>query len=233
MFELLLLPDTFEIIRQAIEWANQDGASMLWALIGLVLFLSGIGLPLPEDIPLILAGFLAFQAGFWGVSPDLQAFMFHHFLLAFLYCSTAILAGDSLCWLMGKRWGVSIRQKVPLLRRLLTDDRLQSVEKWFNRFGNAAVFFGRQLAGVRFVTFFTAGTVKMPYWRFLLWDGIGALLSVPLWLCLGALGNLYFEDLEEWILNTQRGVLIAASAGFLGLIAYFYYMRKRRKGSIG
>ena len=47
------------------------------------------------------------------------------------------------------------------------------------------VVFARFLPGLRAPTFFTVGHARMPYWEFLLFDGVAALVSAPLWVCVG------------------------------------------------
>jgi membrane protein DedA with SNARE-associated domain len=54
--------------------------------------------------------------------------------------------------------------------------------------------FARFLPGLRAPTYFTVGHAKMPYWKFLLFDGSAALVSAPLWVCVGF---WFGSDLEE------------------------------------
>ena len=43
----------------------------------------------------------------------------------------------------------------------------------------------RFLPGLRAPTYFTVGHSRVPYWEFLAFDGLAALVSAPLWVCLG------------------------------------------------
>ena len=43
----------------------------------------------------------------------------------------------------------------------------------------------RFLPGLRAPTYFTVGHSRVPFWEFLLFDGLAALVSAPLWVCLG------------------------------------------------
>ena len=218
-----------EYFNSAVQWASEDGALEVWLIIWGVLFASGIGAPLPEDIPLTLTGFLTFQSGFFGGDSGLHAFSFPQFAFAFCYVTSAILVGDSCCWWLGKRYGLSIRERFKFFRKIVTDNRLERVRGWFDRFGGGTVFLGRQVAGVRFVTFFTAGTVRMPLSNFLIWDFLGSLVSVPIWLTLGALGSYYKSDLELWISNTSTTMLIVIGALIVAAIIYFKFIRKKAK----
>jgi membrane protein DedA with SNARE-associated domain len=149
-----------------------------------VLFLSGLGLPLPEDVPLSAAGFTTFkQAG--------DVFVWWRYLLTFGMVVVPILLGDMCAWTLGSKYGLPIRDRFKILRRVLDDKRVARVQGWFKRYGGAAVFLGRQVAGVRFVTFFMAGVMKLSLPRFVLWDFLGCVVSIPIWLTLGTLAARY------------------------------------------
>jgi membrane protein DedA with SNARE-associated domain len=56
------------------------------------------------------------------------------------------------------------------------------------------VLFARFLPGLRAPTYFTVGHARMPYWKFMLYDGAAALISAPVWVCVG----FYFgSDIQE------------------------------------
>ncbi|MCA8911223.1 MAG: DedA family protein [Planctomycetes bacterium] len=175
---------------------NQDNAHVIWPAVLFVLVLTGIGLPTPEDIWLTLAGFSAYkQAG--------DEFVWYYFVGAFLACSVSILIGDTGAWFMGRKLGFGIRDRFKFMRRILTEKRMRKVQGWFDNYGNWTVFLGRQVAGVRFVTFFSAGTMRMSLPRFLLFDFLGCLVSVPIWLTLGALASNYGR---EWLERASKSV---------------------------
>lgn len=183
---------------------NQEHAVAIWAIILGVLIMTGIGLPTPEDIWLTLAGFSAYkQAG--------DQFVWYYFIAVFFACTVANLIGDSGAWFLGRRFGFSIRDRFKFLRSLLNDKRMRRVQGWFDNYGNWSVFFGRQLAGVRFATFFTAGAMRVPLPKFLLFDFLGCFVSIPVWLTLGALASIHGK---EWLGKASRsaggGILLAA-----------------------
>jgi membrane protein DedA with SNARE-associated domain len=185
------------------EW-NREHANIIWPLIFFTLILTGVGLPTPEDIWLTLAGFSAYkQAG--------DQFVWYYFVGIFVLCTTANLIGDSFGYLLGRRYGFKIRDRVKIMRRVLTEKRIRKVQGWFDNYGNWTVFLGRQMAGVRFVTFFSAGTMRMPMHKFLLFDFLGCFVSLPVWFALGALAAEYGQ---EWLEIASRrvggGLFIAA-----------------------
>ncbi len=187
---------------------NLEHQGLIWGGIFVVLFISGLGLPLPEDIPLSIAGFTTFKQ-----SND--QFVFLHYLAAFLFVVIPILSGDLVAYHMGKKFGFGIRDRFKFLRTALSSRRIARVQHWFDKYGAFSVFMGRQVAGVRFVTFFTAGTMRVPLPKFVLFDFLGCMVSVPAWLTLGTLASSYGQ---RWLHVAMRRV----GAGFLfGSIAVF------------
>ncbi len=133
----------------------------------LLLILCGLGAPLPEEAALIPAGWLL-------ADPDNQL----NFLHMFLVCTSAILIGDSLPFVLGKGYGLSIL-KLRWVSKILHPERFAAFERRFAEHGNWAIFTCRFLPGLRIPGYFIAGTLKMSYLRFLALDCAGVLISVP------------------------------------------------------
>jgi membrane protein DedA with SNARE-associated domain len=121
------------------------------ALAGLILGESA-GLPLPGETALITAGGLA-AAGHLSLP------------LVILVAAGAAFVGDTLGYWAGRRGGRAL-----LLRDgLAAAHRRRAValaDRFFARFGVAAVFLGRWVPGVRIVAGITAGAALMPWRRF-------------------------------------------------------------------
>ncbi|MCB9932435.1 MAG: DedA family protein [Planctomycetes bacterium] len=201
---------------------NQEHASTIWLVITGVLVLTGIGLPTPEDIWLTLAGFSAYkQAG--------DQFVWYYFAGAFAATTVAILIGDTGAWWLGRRFGFGIRDRVKIMRKLLTEKRLRRVQGWFDNYGSWTVFLGRQVAGVRFVTFFSAGTMRMSWWRFMLFDFLGCLVSIPLWLTLGGLASIYGREWLEKASRTVGGGMLAAAVAALVVFVIVVKVRSAKR----
>lgn len=203
------------------DW-NTEHRAIIWSAIVVVLTLAGAGLPLPEDIPLTLSGFTVFkQSG--------DSFVLLNYVLAFGAVVVPILAGDIVAYGMGRRWGFGLRDRFRLVRRVLSDKRMHRVQRWFDHYGNFTVFLGRQVAGVRFVTFFSAGAMRMPLSKFVLYDFLGCLVSVPVWLTLGGLAAVYGKEwLDVAAKQVGSGFLVGAVLMFLGLVFYVRLRAARR-----
>jgi len=152
-----------------------------------VLFLCGLGLPLPEEVTLIGSGLLLYQGK---VEP----------VPITLVCSAAILLGDSVPFWLGRRYGLAALQ-IRGVRRILHPERIQRLEERFQRHGSWATFGFRFLPGVRIPGYFVAGTLGLGYPRFLLLDGLGVLISVPISIYAGALFGGKVEELHRTVGN--------------------------------
>ena len=144
-------------------------------------------------------------------------------------CSIAILIGDTGAWYMGRKLGFGIRDRFKFMRRILTEKRMRKVQGWFDNYGNWTVFLGRQVAGVRFVTFFSAGTMRMSLVRFLLFDFLGCLVSIPIWLTLGALTSNYGREwLEKASKSVGGGMMIVAVVAIVIFVVVIKVRSARR-----
>lgn len=201
------------------DW-NSAHRTAIWGSIFAILILAGIGLPLPEDVPLTLSGFTTFKQAN-------NHFHFVNYLATFAWVVGPILCGDAITYAIGRRWGFALPARVYLIGRLLPEKRMARVQRWFDQYGNFTVFLGRQVAGVRFVTFFSAGAMRMPFGKFVLFDFLGCLVSVPIWLTLGALAAIHGK---EWLDKASRTVGHTFLLSAVGLFFAFYIFAKIRGG---
>jgi membrane protein DedA with SNARE-associated domain len=105
---------------------------------------------------------------------------------------------------------------------------LKWADDWFNRYGDATVFFSRMLPIIRTFISLPAGVAKMPFWRFTTLTLLGC---IPWVLMLGLIGKAVGENWEEWrdhLHFLDYAVIVAG----IGLIAYLL-LRRRRGGGPG
>jgi membrane protein DedA with SNARE-associated domain len=176
-----------------------------------VLVACGLGVPLPEDISLILGGFLAHKG-----AASLPAMMVVGF--------AGILVGDSLIYYAGRRFGSQVgRSPTGFLAKVVTPEKRARVEGMFALHGQKIVMIARFLPGVRAVTYFTAGSARMSYWRFIFWDGLAAILSAPFFVWLGF---AFGDKLDYAIGRMKEGQLVVVGVLAVGGLAFFLW-RKR------
>ena len=190
---------------------NASGIAAYCAIFG-VLVACGLGVPLPEDISLLTGGFLAHTG-----HARLPFMMGVGFL--------GILAGDSLIYLAGRRIGSKAGASGRgLVARVVTPDKRAKVESLFGAHGEKIVMVARFLPGVRAVTYFTAGSAGMRFSRFILWDGLAALISAPLLVFLGFKFGDEVELIIQKVRHGQVGVIVVL---VVVVVAYVGYKRFR------
>jgi membrane protein DedA with SNARE-associated domain len=102
---------------------------------------------------------------------------------------------------------------------------LEWADRWFQRHGDATVFFTRMLPIIRTFISLPAGVARMPFWRFTLFTLAGC---VPWVLMLGVIGREVGERWEEWrdyLHYLDYVVLVAIAIG----IAYLLIRRRRER----
>jgi membrane protein DedA with SNARE-associated domain len=100
---------------------------------------------------------------------------------------------------------------------------LDQADRWFQRYGDATVFFTRMLPIIRTFISLPAGVARMPFWRFTVLTAVGC---IPWVLLLGIIGREVGERWDEWRdkLHYFDYVVIAA---ILLLIAWLLIRRWR------
>jgi membrane protein DedA with SNARE-associated domain/membrane-associated phospholipid phosphatase len=164
-----------------------------YLLVGALAFLETgafVGLVAPGEVTILVGGFVAGQGKISVVV-----------LLAIVWF--AAVAGDVTSYFLGRRLGREF-----LLRhgdRLkLTHGRLERIERFFDRWGGAAILIGRFVGLVRAFAPFIAGASRLPFQRFLPYDVVGA----GIWGCgLVMLGYLFWKSFDRLLQFAKQGAL--------------------------
>jgi membrane protein DedA with SNARE-associated domain len=188
-----------------------------------VLLLCGFGFPMPEDVVLATGGVLAWLARGRPVTSVAAMFRDPGLLTMIAVGLTGIVVGDSIIFAAGRRFGHRVADFRPL-RRIITPAKLERVEKELRRRGNVLVLFARFLPGLRAPTFFVVGHARLPYWEFFLFDGAAALVSAPLWVCLGFWFGSDIQAAARQAKKFSHYIVIAAAVAFA-----IYLVRWRMK----
>jgi membrane protein DedA with SNARE-associated domain len=179
----------------------------------LILLLCGLGLPLPEEVPILASGVLA-GMGHMHAWPALIALM------------VGVMLGDSAMFLLGRRWGSHLFEH-RFARRMLTRERQARIAEAFAKYGALVIFVARFLPGLRAPLFLTAGSMRVKFITFFTMDGLAALLSVPIsfWVA------YVFTDRLQEMLDLSHRVLYWVLAGLvvLLLVGHLVYDRWRKK----
>jgi membrane protein DedA with SNARE-associated domain len=195
----------------------------LYAVFGLMVI--DAVLPAASELVMLYAGALAAGA-FAGQHIVVFGARIDSPFWGFVVMSLAGVAGNTAGSVLG--WAIGLYGGRPLLERRgrwlhLGPENLDRAERWFDRYGDAAVLLGRVTPVVRSFVSIPAGVARMPLLRFTVLTALGC---VP-W-CFGlagagwALGSSY-----ERVHHDFRYVDIAVVV-LLALVAVAWYLRRRR-----
>jgi membrane protein DedA with SNARE-associated domain len=195
-----LLSDIFSHVHTAI-------AHYGYAAVALGILLEDFGLPTPGET-LLVAGAIAASQGTLNI-----------WLLLFLAWLGGVV-GDNIGYVIGHSGGHRLMLRYGG-RVGVTEEKLKQVERFFARYGQVVIVFARFVVVLRQFNGIVAGTLKMPWWRFTLLNGLGAALWVGFW---GGLAYIlgkrfyklshHFNEYRPYIL-IAIGVAIVIAAGYL------------------
>ena len=194
------------------EWLLSQLTSHVYAKLAGLLLLCGLGLPIPEDISLISAGYLAHLG-----TVDVHA--------VFAVCFAAVLGGDSLAFMLGRGFGTKILAS-RFGHRYFTPRRQRRVRAYFRTYGSKVVFVARFLPGLRFSIFLSAGMLHVKPHVFVIYDALAALISVPFLVYTAWFFGENSDHVIKWAKRSEYGILalVGVAAIFVGIKLY----RKRK-----
>ncbi len=205
-----MMPDISQLIT---DWG--------YAGILLVVILGNIGVPVPEETVLAVAGYLV-----W--SGRLQL------LPVLIVALVSAVAGDTLGYWLGRRYGRASVERYA--RWLLKPGRVVVAESFVSRYGALAVCVARFVGGFRFLAGPLAGAVGLPFRSFLRGNLLGAVLFVPYAVGIGyAIGyglGPYMAHVQHALGGIGQMVLLLAIIVVVVLVAWRTIIRIVRRGVI-
>ncbi|MBT4090408.1 MAG: DedA family protein [Deltaproteobacteria bacterium] len=181
-----------------------------YAAIVIVLFACGMGVPIPEDITLFAAGFLAYKGRITLAGAVIVGLI-------------GVLVGDSFMYLIGRNFGRKVFDW-PVFRKIFTSERIKMAEEKIQNNARIICFTSRFAPGLRAPVYITSGVLRVPFTVFIGMDGLAALISVPVWVFLA----YFLGDKVEMLLEIAKQTKIGVALVLLVLIG-FYIVRKIRK----
>ena len=199
---LLPIANWFKDVIQAIGYPG----------IFFAMLVEGIITPIPSEIIMPFAGYLAAEGQF-------------NIVLVILIGSLGAVIGSTGAYYLGyslgrpfiKRWGKYFRLK---------QEHIVRAEDWFEKYGDAAIFIGHSLPGTRSFISFPAGIGKMRLRNFMIFTFAGAMIWNTFLALLGYfLGEAVF-DLAETFEYFDLAVILAV---VVVIIIYFMWKKKRNQ----
>ncbi|MEE6257210.1 DedA family protein [Plantactinospora sonchi] len=180
--------------------------------VGLLVALENIVPPIPSEIVLAMAGYLAGE-GRANVFLVVIAATAGSVLGALaLYWVGAVLGEDRL-----KRW----LDRIPLVD---TDD-LDRADRWFEKYGNWAVLFGRMIPVFRSLVSVPAGANHMPLGRFLALTALGSGVWNGIFVALGFVLGSQWQQIDRYTTFFDYGLL----AAFVLMITIWVVKKVRKR----
>jgi len=182
----------------------------------IVLILSGTGLPIPEEVPIIAAGILSA----------------HHTLnphLAFLACLFGALAGDCVMYWMGYHFGRSVLREHPRWAHFIKPEREAQIERMIQRHGLKVFFLARFLVGLRSPVYVAAGILRVPFRRFLAMDMLCATSVIGVFF---TLSYRYGTTITHWVRRAEVSLTVVVSLVILAVVLYLWRRHKRRTAEL-
>ncbi|MEX2113291.1 MAG: DedA family protein [Pirellulales bacterium] len=182
----------------------------------IILILTGSGLPLPEEVPIIAAG-VASSVGTLHVG------------WAYLSCIVGALLGDSVLYAIGYHFGRSLVTRHPRIAHLLHAEHEAKIEAMIRRHGLKVFFVARFMVGIRAPVYLTAGVLRMSYRRFVVIDAFCATCVVSLFF---GLSYAYGDRVAGWIRDSEIGLtvlVVLAVTAVLVILGWRQFRRKRNE----
>lgn len=151
----------------------------VYGFITLFMFASSFGLPVPEELVLVTAGLVAYMAH----SPELFPPPYPgaegvNVVTLMVVCFCAVFLSDLIVYLIGKFFGGRII-KTKFFQKQVAGKGFDTINSWFQKYGGWACGIFRFTPGLRFPGHMSCGLLGIPLWKFVMIDGLAALVSVP------------------------------------------------------
>lgn len=183
------------------HWIAQYGYSGIFVL----LVLGIVGLPVPDETLLTLAGYLVFRGQLRTIPTILFALL-------------GTICGISISYVLGHTTGYYVLDKYGP-RVHVTPERVDRVHQWFKHLGGFTLTFGYYVPGVRHVTAYVAGASKLEYPVFAVFAYAGAAIWTGTFLALGYfLGERWPDVVAQMHRAVLAGCCIAAAIGAVFLV---------------
>lgn len=197
-----------EMIQNALVFANTHIDLAPWIIFGLLL-LAGLNIPISEDVMNFTTGFLASQ------NPE-------HFYQLYFALLMGCYWSDVIAYSLGRFVGPSLF-RIKWFSKMVTVDRLDRINHFFNRYGMITLIVGRFIPGIRNPLFMSCGLSRMNMAKFMIADLIAAFLSVTFYF------YLYYTFGEAIKETIQRANIVIFAVAVVAALAFFVRKKMQAK----
>lgn len=197
------------------EWIISIMEQLGYFGIALLMFLDNVFPPIPSEIIMPSAGLAASQ-GKLVLTGVVIAGSFGSLIAAALLYWIGHKISQKVLFAWVERYGKYLFLKSADVEKSLD---------WFEKYGHRIVFFGRMIPAVRSLISIPAGMSEMPFWKFMLYSGLGTIIWTTFLACVG----FYFGEnqaLMHQIFSRVSYIIIAIVVIIVLWIVYRRYQRK-------
>jgi membrane protein DedA with SNARE-associated domain len=202
------------------SWVTDVVDALGYLGVALLVVLENVFPPIPSEIVLPFAGFVAEPDGIGAVAAMVGAATVGSVVGAWVLYGVAAVIGDAALHRFVARAGRWFGVKVSDLDR---------AEQWFDRRANVAVLVGRCVPLIRSLVSIPAGFRRMPPVRFTVLTAVGSLVWNVALIGAGAALGTKWDLVEQWVGVLQWVVVVAIGAAVLRWAVEV--RRRRRRGS--
>lgn len=139
-------------------------------------------------------------------------------------CIVAVVLSDVILYSLGL-WGGERLLRYRWMAKMMPPNRRRRTEENFHRYGVSILVFGRLVPGIRAPLFLTAGSMRLPLPRFLLADGLGAVVGNSFFFFLGFWLGDSVKTLIERAEERLKPILIIVAVGLVVAYLLWHFLR--------
>ncbi|MGN6372904.1 MAG: DedA family protein [Solirubrobacteraceae bacterium] len=160
---LLLASVTETVVNVAWHFVRDAGLPGIFVLMAL----SSACIPIPSEVVMLFAGFV--------VADPAQSHSHHHLTMTGIVLAGLLgtMAGSWIAYAVGRGGRLELLERHGA-KLHMGPAQIERADRWFARYGEPAVLWGRIVPLIRAFVSLPAGVARMPFWRFTVLSLIGS-----------------------------------------------------------
>jgi membrane protein DedA with SNARE-associated domain len=177
---LILASISETLVNETSHFVRDAGLPGIFALMAI----SSACIPIPSEVVMLFAGFAVADPG--------QSGAHHHLTMVGIVLAGLLgtMVGSWVTYAIGRGGRLELLERHGS-KLHMGPAQIERAERWFQRYGQPAVLFGRMVPLIRAFVSLPAGVAKMPFWRFTVLSLIG---TIPWVLALALVGHAVGGD---------------------------------------
>ncbi|MDR3584796.1 MAG: DedA family protein [Desulfosporosinus sp.] len=178
-----------------------------------ILLVSILGLPLPDEFLLTFVGFMSFSGQ---LNP----------VLAIISSAAGSMTGITIAYFLGRFFEAKV---LTHLKKHAGSERLEKVLSWYHKHGGKLLAVGYFIPGVRHLSGYIAGLSRLSYRQFAFFSYLGAIAWTSLFILLGRTLGSRWETILPII--HRYSILLGVISAILFMAFYLLYKNHERWGA--